>query len=145
MRLGHPPDARGVAARAQFMTAPKAEKFARKNPGYRFLPASWRVKPPRCPLSLGWSCMARCSFPRPWQESLHHHPKIWIRISYSGLVSGSSHQSVTCIHTFLYMVHTRLDQRPCVSAVLSVTLSGSWVQIPHKAVPETVCVSKNLI
>ena len=32
MRLGHPPDARGVAARAQFMTAPKAEKFARKNP-----------------------------------------------------------------------------------------------------------------
>ena len=32
MRLGHPPDARGVAARAQFMTAPKAKKFARKNP-----------------------------------------------------------------------------------------------------------------
>ena len=32
MRLGHPPDAQGVAARAQFMTAPKAEKFARKNP-----------------------------------------------------------------------------------------------------------------
>ena len=106
--------------------------------GYRFLP-------PRCPVSLGWSCMARCSFPRPWQESLHHHPKIWIRISYSGLVSGCSHQSLTCIHTFLYMVHTRLDQRQCVSAVLSVTLSGSWVQIPHKAVPETVCVSKNLI
>ena len=42
-----------------------------------------------------------------------------------------------------YGYPTILHLRPCVSVVLSVTLSESWVswvRILHKAAPETVCV-----